>query len=111
MNTTDTTLASKVQALVDEDLLNAFWDAADFFKTEDLVLFYDTNKQVDPITVYERDKFLTAPGVPESLKNKFKEPANHASDMLKDDDAAFWLLAAFKEGQMASAAITANLKA
>jgi hypothetical protein len=54
---------------------------------------------------------LTAPGVPESLKNKFKEPANHASDMLRDDDAAFWLLAAFKEGQMASAAITANLKA
>jgi hypothetical protein len=109
MLTSKAALEAKVQALVDEDLLSTFWDAVDFFNTGDLILFYDTNKHEDRVTAYERHKFLASAGIPESLKIKFKEPAIQASEILKSSESAFWLLAAFNGGELATAAISANL--
>ena len=109
MQTSAIALESRVSALVDDDLFRAFWDAVDFFKTKDLVLFYNTNKTEDPVTVYEREKFLASPGIPASLKNKFERPAAETSTDFKNSDAVFWLLVAFKGGEVVSAAINANL--
>lgn len=108
MQTSEITLESRIQALVDDDLFRAFWDAVDFYKTNDLVLFYNTNKTEDPVTVYVREKFLTSPGIPASLKSKFEVPAMETSSSFKNSEGAFWLLAAFKGGEVASAAINAN---
>jgi hypothetical protein len=109
MQTPRIALESRINALVDDDLFRAFWDAVDFFKTKDLVLFYNTNKTQDPVRVYEREKFLASPGVPASLKSKFEIPATETSVDFKNCEAAFWLLVAFSGGEVVSAAINANL--
>lgn len=108
MQNSQITLESRVKALVNDDLFTTFWDAADFFKTEDLVLFYDTNKDEDPITAYVRDKFLSSSNVPVSLKDKFAKPAMETIVDVKSGETAFWLLAAFSEGELASAAINVD---
>ncbi len=111
MQTSEIPLESRVQALIDEDLLMAFWEGVDFYKTKDLVLFYNTHKTEDPVTVYVREKFLASPGIPASLKSKFDIPAMETSVEFKNSEGAFWLLAAFSGGELASAAINSNLLA
>ncbi|MBA3695704.1 MAG: hypothetical protein H0W85_02820 [Methylotenera sp.] len=111
MQISEIALESRLNALVNNDLFSAFWDAVDFFKTKDLVLFYDTNKNEDAITAYTREQFISSPGVPDSLKTKFKQPATETAESIENSDAAFWLLAAFNGGELASAAINVNLMA
>jgi hypothetical protein len=102
-------LESRVNALVDDRLFKAFWDAVAHFKTNDLVLFFDESKEVDPVTAHVRDKLITAADAPESLRKKLNKPARDAAIRLTASETAFWLVVMFTDGEMASVAINAKL--
>lgn len=57
-------LESRIQSLVDDRLFRAFWDGVVHFKTQDLVLLFDENQEVDPVTIFPREKLVAGDSVP-----------------------------------------------
>ena len=101
-------LESRVCSLVDERLFRMFWDGVAHFKTTDLVLFFDETEEVDPVTIFPREKMLSEDNVPASLKTKLHKPARDAAVHLTGSDTAFWFVAMFAQGGMACVAINAK---
>jgi glutamate synthase domain-containing protein 2 len=101
-------LESRIHSLVDERLFRVFWDGVAHFKTNDLVLFFDETEEVDPVTIFSREKMLSEDNVPASLRTKLNKPARGADLDLTSSDTAFWLVAIFAQGGMACVAISAK---
>ena len=98
----------RLQALVDERLFSAFWDAVAHFKTTDLVLYFDTTRSVDPVSAHVREKLVSSPEAPEFLRKKLCKPAMDAAVQLRGSATAFWLVASFPDGEMICTAIIAE---
>lgn len=100
-----TLLKSKINAIVDERLFKAYWDAVKHFKSKDLVLYYDENEDVDPVKAHIRSNLISARDIPEDLKNKLSKSAAESAINLKKNDGAFWLIVACRSGELAHVAI------
>jgi hypothetical protein len=96
----------RARALVDDRLLDCYWDAVKHFGTTDLVLFFDTEVEVDPVQTLVRTRFLENPDLPPDMRAKLSKPASQAATRLKGT-TAFWLVASFPDGGFV-AAVTAE---
>jgi hypothetical protein len=101
-------LESRVHSLVDERLFRAFWNGVTYFKTNDLVLFFEENEKVDPVSIFAREKLVNADNVPPSPKKKLNRPARDAAVHLTDSDTAFWLVVLLAQGDTVCLAINAK---
>lgn len=108
MNENLSALESRVQALIDDRLFAAYWDAATHYETKDLVLIFNAEEQVDPVTAAQRLELLAAPGIPEALRVPLQKPASEAAKVLTSSDAFFWLVAIFPDEEMACVAVNAK---
>jgi hypothetical protein len=102
-------LEARVNALVDDRLFKAFWDAVAHFNTTDLVLCLDERVKVDPVAVYVRDKLIKATDISESLREKLNKSARDVAFHLTVSETAFWFVPIFADGEMACVAINAKL--
>lgn len=80
-------LERKVAALLDDRLIEAFFDAAAHFKTHDLVLVFNTELRHDPVTAEVREQMIQDPEIPLNLKQKLSNPPKRG-----DSHTAFWLI-------------------
>ena len=101
-----TSVAAISLGLVDDRLLDCYWDAVKHFGTTDLVLFFDTEVEVDPVQTLVRTRFLENPDLPPDMRAKLSKPASQAATRLKGT-TAFWLVASFPDGGFV-AAVTAE---
>ncbi len=85
---------ARARALVDDRLMDCYWDAAKHFGTTDLVLIFDTERDVDPVDAAVRTRLIEKPDAPPALRTKLSKPASEASTKLKGT-TAFWLVASF----------------
>ena len=74
-----------------------YWDAAKHFGTTDLVLFFDTEVEVDPVDAIVRTQFIENPDLSPDIRAKLSKPAGQAATSLKGS-TAFWLFASFADG-------------
>lgn len=101
-------LQARLDYLVDDRLFQAYWAAVAHFKTNDLVVFFDESVEVDPVSVYVREKLVTADDIPEILREKIKRPARDVAGRLSSAETAFWFVAFFADGESAYGAIRAK---
>lgn len=102
-------LRARLDSLVDDRLFQAYWDAVAHFKTSDLVVFFDEGVEVDPVSIYVREKLLAADDIPEPLREKIKKPARDVAGHLASAEVAFWFVAFFTDGETAYSALRAKL--
>jgi len=100
-------LEMRVRTLIDDQLFRAYWDASEHFKTRDLVLVFNAEES-DPLSCFARDRLVTDPGLPESVRAKLGKPARDAAGKLGDSETAFWLFAIFSDDEMACVAVKAK---
>jgi hypothetical protein len=108
MNENLSALESRVQALIDDRLFVAYWDAVTHYETKDLVLIFNGEDQSEPLTVAQRVELLGAPGIPEALQATLQKPASEAAKVQHGSDAFFWLVAIFPDEEMACVAVNAK---
>jgi hypothetical protein len=108
MNENLSALESRVQGLIDDRLFAAYWDAVTHYETKDLVLIFNAEEQLDPVTAAQRVDLLEAPGIPEALQTTLQKPASEAAKVLHGSDAFFWLVAIFPDEEMACVAVNAK---
>lgn len=102
-------LESRARALIDERLFQAYWASVEHYGTTDLVLYFDTAVDVDPVTVFVRERLLADPAAPSVLTQKVSKPAKDAAVELKGGSTAFWLVVAFPDEMITMAVITQRL--
>ena len=90
-----------VDALVDDRLFDAFWVAVEHFGTTDLVVFFETERDVNPVSVAIRESLLKAANTPHFLREKLANKPMAASP------TTFWLVVAFRD-QVTVTAVTAR---
>jgi hypothetical protein len=101
-------LEARVNTLIDDRLFKAFWDAAEHFKTTDLVVCFDDSLEEDPVSIFLREKLIRSEDVPTSLRSKLRKPAQEAQLKMSVSETVFWLVAIFRDGGMACVAINAK---
>jgi len=101
-------LEERINALVDEKLFQAFWDASTHFKSTDLVLFFDDTEPIHPVSAYVRTKLLLADDLDEDLRKKISKPAREACFKLTPSETVFWLAVQFVDGERACVAVNAK---
>ena len=57
-------LEARARAVVDERLFAAYWASVDHFGTTDLVLYFDTEREEDPVDAFVRARLLADPSIP-----------------------------------------------
>jgi|HubBroStandDraft_2_1064218.scaffolds.fasta_scaffold837681_1 hypothetical protein len=82
-------LEERARAVVDERLFAAYWAGVDHFGTTDLVLYFDTEREVDPVDAFVRARLLEDPNIPEPLATKISKPAKDAATTLTGASTAF----------------------
>lgn len=102
-------LEERAKALVDDRLIQCFWDAANHLGTTDLVVYFDTEVEVDPVSVFVREALLKGPNAPPELVSKISKPARDAGITLKGTQTAFWLVASFPENMYVVAVLAKRL--
>lgn len=101
-------LDARLHDLIDERLFEAYWAAVEHYGTTDLVLYFDTAVDVDPVTAYVRERLLAEPDAPHVLTQKVSKPAKDAAVELKDGSTAFWLIVSFPDEEMITTAVIAQ---
>lgn len=99
----------RLRELIDERLFAAFWDAANHFKTADLVLYFDTLAEGNPIQAFVRETMLEN-DPPEALKSKIRKPAKDAAQILRQTEVAFWLVVSFPEDMVIASVVASRIK-
>ncbi|TKD12364.1 hypothetical protein [Polyangium fumosum] len=90
-------LDARLHNLIDDRLFEAYWAAVEHFGTTDLVLYFDTEVEVDPVTAYVRERLLADPSAPKFLAEKVSKPAKDTAVELKSGSTAFWLIVSFPD--------------
>lgn len=101
-------LEARIKNLVDERLFQAFWSAVAHFKSKDLVLVFNEEERMDPISCFKREAFCVDPELPEWLRTKLSRPARDAAVKLKNSDTSFWFVAMFADGEGGCVAVSAK---
>jgi hypothetical protein len=109
-------LKQAVRALVDERLIEAYWDGVKHMGTRDLVLYIDTEAKVRPLRAFVREKLLadiprdTASSVLQQIRLKLDKPADQAEvGLLKTASTAFWLIVGFPGDRVWCSAVRAEV--
>ncbi|MEK7992358.1 MAG: hypothetical protein AAB403_01000 [Planctomycetota bacterium] len=98
-------LEHRVQALIDDRLFKAYWDAVSHFQTKDLVLIFNEEEEVDPVFAYMRERIRSSTELPDLVKAKLQKPASDVAVELKSSEASFWLIVLFSDEEAACVAI------
>lgn len=101
-------LEDRLKHLIDDRLFEAYWAAVEHFGTTDLILFFDTEREEDPVTAHRRQQLLDAPDAPPSLAKKCSKPAAESASTLTGASTAFWLVASFPDDEMVITAVRAQ---
>lgn len=104
-----TDLEARALALIDDRLFDAYWASVDHFGTTDLVLYFDTEREEDPVSAYVRGRFISRPDAPAFVTEKFSKPAMNAAVNLKAASTAFWLAVSFPEGMIVTAVVAQRI--
>jgi hypothetical protein len=75
-------LEARARAVVDERLFAAYWASVEHFGTTDLVLYFDTEREEDPVDAFVRARLLADPSIPPPLAAKISKPAKGAATVL-----------------------------
>ncbi|MBK8940002.1 MAG: hypothetical protein IPM79_20865 [Polyangiaceae bacterium] len=94
-------LEARARALLDDRLFDAYRASVDHFGTTDLILYFDTERDEDPVSAYVRERFISKPDAPRFVGEKFAKPAKDAAVNLKGASTAFWLAVSFPVGMVA----------
>lgn len=81
-----------VRDLVDDRIMSIYWDAVDHYGTTDLVVIFETEREVDPVSVRTRESILKAPSAPASFQQKFANPPKASGE---PGVTSFWFVAYF----------------
>ena len=95
----------RVRALLDDRLMDCYWDAVKHFGTTDLVLIFDTERDIDPVEAMVRERFLENPDMELGMRTKLSRPASQTATVMLT--TSFWLVVFFPDGG-AVAAISAE---
>jgi len=101
----------RINQLIDDNLIEAYQSSVKHFGSKDLVLVFDESKNNDPIDVYERNKLIENPNIPDFLKNKLSKPAQESSGKLNYSEVAFWLVVFYSDGESECTAVKRTLMA
>jgi hypothetical protein len=101
-------LEARARAVVDERLFAAYWASVDHFGTTDLVLYFDTEREEDPVDAFVRTRLLADPNIPGPLSAKISKPAKDAATTLAGAGTAFWLVVSFPGEEMIVSAVVAQ---
>jgi hypothetical protein len=101
-------LEARIKSLVDDRLFQVFWDAVAHFKSKDLVLVFNEDELVDPVTCFDRRSFCNDPEFPEWLLTKLSNPARDVAVELKNSDTSFWFVVMFADGEGGCVAVSAK---
>src|SRR5580704_5639904 len=103
-------LEARARAVVDDRLFAAYWAAVEHFGTTDLVLYFDTEREVDPVDAFVRTRLLADPNIPTVLATKISKPARDAATAtaLTGASTAFWLVVSFPNQDMVISAVIAQ---
>ena len=92
----------RIAPLVDERLFEAFWGAVEHFGTTDLVVFFETERDVDPVDVLTREGILKNPNASDFLRAKVaKQPG--AASVPGASPTTFWFVAVFPDETIVTA--------
>jgi hypothetical protein len=83
-----------VRDYVDERILAIYWDAVGHCGTTDLVVIFETEREVDPVSVRTRESILKAPSAPASFQKRFANPPKASGE---PGVTSFWFVALFPE--------------
>lgn len=100
---------ARMEALVDDGLMQVFADSVAHFKTTDLVFFYDENPAVNAGSMLPREVMLEGDEVPAALRAALSKPASEVTAHDADTDTAFWFVMVFVEGKIGCLPINAQL--
>jgi hypothetical protein len=101
-------LEARARAVVDERLFAAYWAGVEHFGTTDLVLYFDTERDEDPVDAFVRERLLADPDIPEGLATKISKPAKDAASALTGASTAFWLVVSFPDEELIVSAVIAQ---
>lgn len=101
-------LQERVEALIDDALFKAYWEAVDHHGTTDLVVCFDDSLEEDPVFIYRRESLAHAGDLPLSLRKKLSTPASDAVFIMSGSETAFWFVAMFSNGDMGCVAVNAK---
>jgi hypothetical protein len=101
-------LEARVRNLIDDRLFSAYWASVEHFGTTDLVLYFDTEREEDPVDAHVRERLLAKPDIPPSLAVKVSKPASEAATAIKGASTAFWLIVSFPDAEMVVTAVNAQ---
>ena len=101
-------LEARARAVVDERLFAAYWASVEHFGTTDLVLYFDTEREEDPVDAFVRARLLADPSIPPPLAAKISKPAKDAATALTEARTAFWLVVSFPNEEMIVSAVVAQ---
>jgi hypothetical protein len=101
-------LDARTRAVVDERLFAAYWASVEHFGTTDLVLYFDTEREEDPVDAFVRPRLLSDPNIPPGLATKISKPAKDAATALTAAGTAFWLVVSFPDEELIVTAVIAQ---
>lgn len=98
-----------VESLVNEALVEAYWQASSHFKSQDLVLVLDLDEKEQPLCAFKREELIARPDTPPHLLEQFSKPACDVNEgnKLTGAPVAFWFVVVFPE-EMAAMAVLAS---
>ena len=108
MTITPGNLEARARALIDDRLFAAYWASVEHFGTTDLVLYFDTERDEDPVDAFVRERLVADPKIPEALASKVSRPAKAVATTLKGAATAFWLVVSFPDEEMVVTAVIAQ---
>ena len=101
-------LEARARSVIDDRLFEAYWAGVEHFGTTDLVLYFDTEEDVDPVSAYARERLVANADIPPYLASKLSKSAKDAAVALKGASTAFWLVVSFPDEQMVVTAVAAQ---
>jgi len=101
-------LEARTRAVIDDRLFGVYWASVEHFGTTDLVLYFDTEREVDPVDAFVRERLVASPDIPAALASKMSRPAKEAASVLKGATTAFWLVVSFPNDEVVVTAVCAQ---
>jgi hypothetical protein len=101
-------LEARARAVIDDRLFQAYWASVEHFGTPDLVLYFDTEQDADPLHAHVRERLLADSAIPPQLAGKLSKPASEAATTLKGASTSFWLVVSFPDDEMVVTAVVAQ---